>query len=186
MQTIGKRLAEIRKSKKYKQTELAEMLNVSQQVISNIERGVTAPDIEQLKKFADIYNISLDQLVGREFFGDDADDVESTPALGILEYKTVTTASSVYELEGFSAQVGGSKLFPIQEGCPIWGMAGGDLVFIGNPNNGRPGAIGITSSGGIGIGEGVEFHAQMGQTTTFYSINLFDLWDGIYDKKKSR
>ena len=76
MQTIGKRLAEIRKSKKFKQTELAEMLNVSQQVISNIERGVTAPDIEQLKKFADIYNISLDQLVGREFFGDNADDVE--------------------------------------------------------------------------------------------------------------
>ena len=63
-------------NRKYKQTELAEMLNVSQQVISNIERGVTAPDIEQLKKFADIYNISLDQLVGREFFGDDADDVE--------------------------------------------------------------------------------------------------------------
>ena len=76
MQTIGKRLAEIRKSKNFKQTELAEMLNVSQQVISNIERGVTAPDIEQLKKFADIYNISLDQLVGREFLGDDADDVE--------------------------------------------------------------------------------------------------------------
>ena len=76
MQTIGKRLAEIRKNKKFKQTELAEMLNVSQQVISNIERGVTAPDIEQLKKFADIYNTSLDQLVGREFFGDDTDVVE--------------------------------------------------------------------------------------------------------------
>ena len=76
MQTIGKRLAEIRKSKKLKQMELAEMLNVSQQVISNIERGVTAPDIEQLKKIADIYNISLDQLVGRDFFCDDADDVE--------------------------------------------------------------------------------------------------------------
>ena len=76
MQTIGKRLAEIRKNKKLKQMELAEMLNVSQQVISNIERGVTAPDIEQLKKIADIYNISLDQLVGRDFFCDDADDVE--------------------------------------------------------------------------------------------------------------
>lgn len=76
MQTIGKRLAEIRKNKKFKQTELAEMLNVSQQVISNIERGVTAPDIEQLKKFADIYNTSLDQLVVREFFGDDTDVVE--------------------------------------------------------------------------------------------------------------
>lgn len=76
MQIIGKRLAEIRKSKKLKQTELAEMLNVSQQVISNIERGVTAPDIEQLKKIADIYNVSLDQLVGRDFFCNDADDVE--------------------------------------------------------------------------------------------------------------
>lgn len=76
MQTIGKRLAEIRKSKKLKQMELAEMLNVSQQVISNIERGVTTPDIEQLKKFADIYNISLDELVGRDYFSDDADDVE--------------------------------------------------------------------------------------------------------------
>ena len=76
MQTIGKRLADIRKEKNYKQIDLAEMLNVTQQVISNIERGVTTPDIEQLKKIADIYNISLDQLVGREFFEPDADDVE--------------------------------------------------------------------------------------------------------------
>lgn len=76
MQTIGKRLAQIRRSNKFKQTELAEMLNVSQQVISNIERGVTAPDIEQLKKIADIYNVSLDQLVGREFFDDNTDDME--------------------------------------------------------------------------------------------------------------
>lgn len=68
MNMIGKRLAEIRREKKYKQTELAEILNVSQQVISNIERGVTMPDIELLKLIADIYNISLDQLVGREFF----------------------------------------------------------------------------------------------------------------------
>jgi len=76
MQQIGKRLAEIRKSRSLKQTELAEKLNVSQQVISNIERGVTAPDIEQLKKIADIYNISLDQLVGRDFLDDGTDDVE--------------------------------------------------------------------------------------------------------------
>ena len=76
MQKIGKRLAEIRKKRNYKQTDLAAKLNVSQQVISNIERGVTAPDIEQLKKFADIYQISLDQLVGREFLNDDSDTIE--------------------------------------------------------------------------------------------------------------
>ena len=77
MQTIGKRLAEIRKSKDLKQTKLAEILNVSQQVISNIERGITTPDIELLKKIADIYHISLDQLVGRDFLDDEADNVES-------------------------------------------------------------------------------------------------------------
>lgn len=49
MQKIGKHLAELRK-KQYKQTELAEKLNVSQQVISNIDKGVSAPDIKLLKK----------------------------------------------------------------------------------------------------------------------------------------
>ena len=101
MQTIGKRLAEIRKSRKFKQIELAEMLNVSQQVISNIERDVTAPDIEQLKKFADIYNISLDQLVGREFFGGDADNVERR----IIDYVKQMDKGSCYTLKmGISKQ----------------------------------------------------------------------------------
>lgn len=76
MQSLGKRLAEIRKKNNFKQTDLAEILNVSQQVISNIERGVTVPDIEQLKKCADVYKISLDQLVGRDFSGDDSNEVE--------------------------------------------------------------------------------------------------------------
>lgn len=76
MQKLGEHLAELRKEKNYKQTELAEKLNVSQQVISNIERGVSAPDIELLKKIADIYNISLDQLVGRDFVATGADSLE--------------------------------------------------------------------------------------------------------------
>ena len=57
--------------------KLAEKLNVSQQVISNIERGLTEPDIAFLKGAADLYNISLDQLVGREFIETKSDDLES-------------------------------------------------------------------------------------------------------------
>lgn len=76
MQNIGERLAKLRKEYHLKQTDIAKRINESQQVVSNIERGVTMPDIEQLKKFADIYNISLDQLVGREFFGENTDDLE--------------------------------------------------------------------------------------------------------------
>lgn len=76
MQKIGERLVKLRKRHYLKQADLAEKLHVSQQVISNIERGVTMPDLEQLKIFADVYKMSLDQLVGRDFVGEDSDDVE--------------------------------------------------------------------------------------------------------------
>ena len=76
MQRIGERLFELRKKARLKQSDVARRLNVSQQVISNIERGVTTPDLEQLKSFADLYNLSLDQLVGRDFASSDSDEVE--------------------------------------------------------------------------------------------------------------
>lgn len=77
MQKIGERLVELRKKHNFKQADIAGALNVSQQVISNIERGVTMPDLEQLKTLADFYKMSLDLLVGRDFTGDDTDGVES-------------------------------------------------------------------------------------------------------------
>lgn len=76
MQAIGIRLAELRKKYKFKQSELAEQLHVSQQVVSNYERGVSEPDIEFLKGAADLYKISLDELVGRDFLGDGSSAVE--------------------------------------------------------------------------------------------------------------
>ena len=76
MKELGKHLAELRKKHHFKQKDLAERLNVSQQVISNIERGFSEPDIGILKKLADIYGISLDQLVDREFSAEDVGDIE--------------------------------------------------------------------------------------------------------------
>lgn len=64
---IGIRLAELRKKYNYTQKQLAEALNLSQQVVSNIERNATAPDLEFLKGAADLYNVSLDELIGRKF-----------------------------------------------------------------------------------------------------------------------
>ena len=77
MQRIGERLTELRKKNNLYQADIARILNVSQQVISNIERGVTTPDLDQLKKLADLYKLSLDQLVGRDFEKNDQDDYES-------------------------------------------------------------------------------------------------------------
>ena len=64
---LGSRLTELRKKNNYTQKQLADALNLSQQVISNIERSATSPDIEFLKGLADLYHISLDELVGRKF-----------------------------------------------------------------------------------------------------------------------
>jgi transcriptional regulator with XRE-family HTH domain len=63
---IGIRLSEIRKKYGYTQKQLADELNMTQQVISNIERNTTTPDINFLQGAADLYKISLDELIGRQ------------------------------------------------------------------------------------------------------------------------
>lgn len=63
---IGSRLSELRKKNGYTQKQLADALNLSQQIVSNIERNTTAPDVEFLHGAADLYKISLDELIGRK------------------------------------------------------------------------------------------------------------------------
>lgn len=76
MQVLGEHLKKLRKENGYNQKELATKLGVSQQVISNIECGQSSPDLNFLRKAADLYEISLDQLVGRSFVSTGADDLE--------------------------------------------------------------------------------------------------------------
>ena len=76
MKKLGRHLAKLRKEHNYKQKDLARLLNISQQVISNIERGFSAPDIELLKKMADLYGVSLDHLVNRDFSDQGTNDIE--------------------------------------------------------------------------------------------------------------
>ena len=76
MQTIGQRIKRIRRKKGHNQSDLAELLHVTQQVISNIECGKTMPTIEQLKTIADFYHLSLDELVGRDFSENYSDEFE--------------------------------------------------------------------------------------------------------------
>lgn len=49
------------------QEKLANFLNGKKSLISNYENGHSTPDIYVLIKLADIFQISLDELVGREF-----------------------------------------------------------------------------------------------------------------------
>lgn len=49
------------------QSELAKFLNAKKSLISNYENGYSCPDIYTLTKLADVFDISLDELVGRSF-----------------------------------------------------------------------------------------------------------------------
>lgn len=47
------------------QTDLAEKLHITRQALSSYERGNIEPNIGTLCKLADIFNITIDELVGR-------------------------------------------------------------------------------------------------------------------------
>lgn len=53
-----------------KPEDLAKMLCISQQAYYKYEKEINEPNIENLCKLADLYNVSLDYLVGREFKDD--------------------------------------------------------------------------------------------------------------------
>ena len=58
------RLKELRKARKYKQTDLAEVLSCSQGVYSRYESGEREPPFDIMKKLADFYGVTIDYLMG--------------------------------------------------------------------------------------------------------------------------
>lgn len=61
--SIGKKIAELRKQNNLSQKELADKLCVSNKTISKWECGSGNPDIEILIKMAEIFSVTLDELV---------------------------------------------------------------------------------------------------------------------------
>lgn len=59
------KLKELRKAEKISQLELSKRLSVSRSTIAMWEQG-TNPDPEMLKNIADVFNVSVDYLLGRE------------------------------------------------------------------------------------------------------------------------
>ena len=60
---LGKNLEEERESYHFTQKEVADILHVSRQIVSNWERDVSYPDLESLVYLSDLYHISVDQLL---------------------------------------------------------------------------------------------------------------------------
>ena len=61
---LNENLKQLRKSKGLSQEELAIRLNVVRQTISKWEKGLSVPDADMLIKIADIFEVSVSELIG--------------------------------------------------------------------------------------------------------------------------
>jgi len=82
------RFYNLRKAHSLSQEELAEKIGVSRQSVSKWERGEASPDTDNLIALADIYNISLDELI--------RGDVSSAPRSNSSESDHVSFCNGIH------------------------------------------------------------------------------------------
>ncbi|MBU3839720.1 MAG: helix-turn-helix transcriptional regulator [Candidatus Ruminococcus intestinipullorum] len=98
---LVKNLHRLRKAHGYTQKQISERLNISRQAYSNYETGKRAPDLDSLIRLADLYHISLDELVNQIY---DIDHViyerkgPFTPAMEIENADTIYLTKEEVEL----------------------------------------------------------------------------------------
>lgn len=63
---LGDRIRELRMAKRLNQVELATLLGVTKQSVSNWENENIQPSIEMLVRLADVLRVSTDYLLSRE------------------------------------------------------------------------------------------------------------------------
>ncbi len=63
---VGRRLREVRKSKKYTQEKMAEKMGIYAKYLSSLERGVSKPSLPFIMKFSEINDVSLDYILKGE------------------------------------------------------------------------------------------------------------------------
>ena len=63
--TFANRLVQLRITNERSQAETAKLLEIAQTTYAGYETGKHEPDIKTLIKIADIYNVSLDYIIGR-------------------------------------------------------------------------------------------------------------------------
>ena len=66
MESFGTRLANLRREHNLTQNDIADRLNISAQAVSKWENDLTSPDIDTLLKLADIFDITVDELLGKK------------------------------------------------------------------------------------------------------------------------
>ncbi len=91
---LGDKIKLYRESKKMTQNEIAEILDVSSATVSKYESGALEPNIESLKRLADLFEVSIDELLKDD---EEKFDVSKVNVLDILrEQKEMKLKGNLY------------------------------------------------------------------------------------------
>ena len=71
---LNEKIKNLRKQHGYSQQQIAVKLHVTQGAVSQWENGLTVPAADQLSSLADIFRITVDELLERESTPDKKDD----------------------------------------------------------------------------------------------------------------
>ena len=89
---LGEKIKKYREEKKITQVEVAEVLGVKPATVSKYEAGTLEPNIESLKKLAELFEISVDELIKEDDF-----DISRINILEVLrEQKNMKLKGNLY------------------------------------------------------------------------------------------
>ncbi|MPM50465.1 hypothetical protein SDC9_97206 [bioreactor metagenome] len=94
-QTLGEMISTLRKEHGMTQAGLAEKMNVTDKAVSKWERDLSCPDIGSLPKLAEIFSISVDELMQVKEGGDREDWKEKLGNMIDLIFRAVAMAMGI-------------------------------------------------------------------------------------------
>src|SRR5574344_443915 len=93
---LGEHIFELRKEKNLSQEQLAEIIDVTRQTISNWELGETSPNPEQLKVLSKAFNVSVDDLLENDIRGVLTEKITNTEKLAGMIIKILKFIGIVF------------------------------------------------------------------------------------------
>lgn len=118
MYNLGDKIKELRKERNFTQTQLGDLLGVSEGTISKYESNLLTPPFETLRSIASFFNISMDTLCGMKYQG-------AISTHGLTESQTESLKSLIESYRLKNTQSSGS---PTQEQLAVLGKIAIELT----------------------------------------------------------
>lgn len=129
--TLAEKLFKLRTDQGLSQGDLAEKLNVSRQSVSKWETGQSVPDLDKIIKLADLFGVTVDDLVREE---GRPEPEQSTPTVIYVEKKREPTPDQSLQVMGIVCEAVGAAFVVLGlMGMGLFLLVGLVFVILGLP-----------------------------------------------------